>query len=221
MAVYYAYEEDRANDRLCDYLMHHGIKNMRWGVWNEETARRYLGGSKTIAKRTNEAIASGNSKNLDKWGTDPQHNVLYVCGKSGSGKTTFAMNLKQKEHANHIGLDAYFEKDFRNADKRTLQDREFNDFLTRHGIDYQRMAVDAANRQNRDWRLVDAFAEAIEPFAAEQYRKGRKVVVEGVALNDETLFANREQSLKGKPFIELTTPEDVARARAEARDTKR
>lgn len=215
--VYYAYEEDR----LKDYLMHHGVNGMHWGVWNEETARRYLGGSKVIAQRTNESMSSGNSKNLDKWGTDPNHNVLYICGKSGSGKTTLAMNLKNKEHANHIGLDAYFEKDLNTADKRTLQDQEFNSFLIRHGIDYQKMAVDAVNRQNRDWGLVDSFANAIEPFAAEQYRKGRKVVVEGVALNDETLFADRDKSLKGKPFIELQTPENVAKARAEARDSKR
>lgn len=221
MAVYYAYEEDRAKDRLGDYLMHQGIKGMRWGIWNEETARRYLGGSKTITERTNEALASGQSQNLSKWGKDAKHNVLYVCGKSGSGKTTLAMNLKQKEHANHIGLDAYFEKDFRKADKRTLQDREFNDFLTRRGIDYERMAVDAVNRQNRDWKLVDDFAAAIEPFAAEQYRKGRKVVVEGVALNDETLFADRDKSLKGKPVIVLNTPDDIARTRAAARDSKR
>lgn len=221
MAVYYAYEEDRVKDGVKDYLMHHGVNGMHWGVWNEETSRRYLGGSKVIAKRTNEALTSGESKNLDKWGKDANHNVLYVCGKSGSGKTTLAMNLKQKEHANHIGLDAYFEKDFGKADKRTLQDSEFNAFLNRNGIDYERMAVDAANRQYRDWNLVDAFAAAIEPFAAEQYRKGKKVVVEGVALNDETLFANRDQSLKGKPFIELQTPEDVARSRAEARDSRR
>lgn len=28
-----------------DYLAHHGVKGMRWGVWNEETERKYRGSS--------------------------------------------------------------------------------------------------------------------------------------------------------------------------------
>lgn len=29
-----------------DELYHHGVKGMRWGVWNEDTKQRYLGGQK-------------------------------------------------------------------------------------------------------------------------------------------------------------------------------
>lgn len=28
-----------------NYLMHHGVKGMKWGVWNDETKARYSGGS--------------------------------------------------------------------------------------------------------------------------------------------------------------------------------
>lgn len=37
------------------YLSHHGIKDMRWGVWNEETRRRRLGIKKRKANSKKEA----------------------------------------------------------------------------------------------------------------------------------------------------------------------
>ena len=32
-------------ERYSNFLMHHGIKGMKWGVWNDETKARYVGGS--------------------------------------------------------------------------------------------------------------------------------------------------------------------------------
>lgn len=202
-------------------LAHYGIKGMKWGVWNTDTSSRYLGGKKTIKSRKKSAIDQSTNRNLDKWGKDEKHNCLYIGGISGSGKSTLAMGLRSQENANHIGLDAYFEKDFNTADRNTLQDSEFNDFLLKRGIDYRKIAKDAVNRQNRDWSLVDRFAASIEPFSRQQFKKGKKVVVEGVALNDETLFVDRDKALKNKPFIYLNTSETVSRGRAKKRDSKR
>ena len=35
-----------------DILQHYGVKDMHWGVWNDETAARYAGGKKTAKKRS-------------------------------------------------------------------------------------------------------------------------------------------------------------------------
>lgn len=54
-----------------DELYHHGVKGMRWGVWNEETKQRYLGGQK-IYKTPEEQgyykIGDSNHKNAIKVG---------------------------------------------------------------------------------------------------------------------------------------------------------
>lgn len=55
------------------YLSHHGITGMKWGVWNEETRRKRMGGNrrsasraKRIEKQLNKANATKNAAKAEK-----------------------------------------------------------------------------------------------------------------------------------------------------------
>ena len=56
------------------------------------------------------------------------------------------------------------------------------------------------NDAKRYFSKVDDFSSCIENFGKAQYTKGRRVIVEGVQLGDETLFPNNS-FFKGKPSI--------------------
>ena len=55
-------------------LAHHGVKGMKWGVWNAETAARYGGGS-GVRKRRDKRIAKYEEK--AKNATDPEKRINY------------------------------------------------------------------------------------------------------------------------------------------------
>lgn len=44
------------NDIIDDYIEHHGIKGMKWGVWNAETAARYAG---VVGRKLKTAVKKG------------------------------------------------------------------------------------------------------------------------------------------------------------------
>lgn len=53
-------------------LTHHGILGMKWGVWNEETARRYGSfGWTTVDKKTGRVGLASAQEQYDKFGKYP------------------------------------------------------------------------------------------------------------------------------------------------------
>lgn len=83
-------------------LMHHGIKGMKWGVWNAETAARYNGShyySPTqrevdrATNRRNKAAANldGTSKKLRKYEKADKHYWRTVSGKNAAIKSNMAL----------------------------------------------------------------------------------------------------------------------------------
>ena len=91
-----------------DELDHHGIKGQKWGVrrfQNKDGSLTAAGKNRNYNKRN---MKNADTQNLDKWGTDKDHNILYISGKSGSGKSTAALDMSET-NTNIIHLDSYFE----------------------------------------------------------------------------------------------------------------
>lgn len=186
-----------------DYLMHFGIKGMHWGI-----------------RRTPEELGhmkipnNAEFKNLSKFGKDPKHNVCYIMGVSGSGKSTVAR--QNSKNANVIHLDAYI--DGRGAPKS----KEFNLFLQKHGMNHDDISK-GLHKNNQDptiWAKVDEFSDLIDKFGEQQYKKKKRVIVEGVQLMDDTMRPDKSY-FKDKPYVVLNTSALSSTIRANQRDSKR
>jgi len=182
-----------------DYLAHFGVGHLHGGH-----SGRYPWGSGKKGWRTSvlqQTIKDGHyHRNLDKFTMDSSHNVLFITGLSGSGKSTLARRF---EGDNIIHLDYYFEKGDPDEDAK-YQDREFNDFMSKHGIAFDRIKALSHDNQEK-WRIVDEMSDAIIDFAKEQYKKRKAVIVEGVEIANEAMYPDK-QFFKDQCLIVLETP---------------
>lgn len=212
------------------FLTHHGVQGMKWGVRRYQPYPsdykgdgKYTGGSQSGTSLTrDEILAIKNLKraktaNMDKFGKTPQHNVCYIAGYSGSGKSTTALGLKRKNDK-VIHLDSYVDPGMDH-----LHDKEFNEFLKKNGVNYERIRFKQFQKAQNEhkgeaeyWAQVDKFRDSIEKFAEEQYKLGNRVYVEGVQIPDEWL-AERSWFV-GKPMIILGTSSAQSVNQREMRD---
>lgn len=216
-----------------DFIKHHGILGMKWGVrryqpygeggYVPKHKGKYTGGNSSGAALTrDEVLAIKNLKraktaNMDKFGKDPKHNVCYIAGYSGSGKSTTALGLKRKNDK-VIHLDSYVDPGMDH-----LHDKEFDSFLQKQGMNYESIRSKQLLKAQKEhkgiaayWAQVDKFRDSIEKFAEEQHGLGNRVYVEGVQIPDEWL-AERSW-FEGKPTIILGTSSKRSVAQREMRD---
>ena len=215
----YLYAKDSALDNLGItrdelYLEHHGIKGMKWGI------RKYQNPDGSLTPEGRKRYAQKNLKhakvrNLDKWGMDENHNVLYIIGASGSGKSTTARGLAN-DNDSIIHLDTLFE----NTERGTVSTRnkDFELYCMRKGIDVKKARDSSASVTDRRAVIRD-ISNQVEPYGKQCYDKGRRVIVEGVQMADDTMFADKRY-FKDKATITLHTSKMRSAIRAATRDKK-
>lgn len=221
---------------MVDELYHYGIKGQKWGV------RRFQNedGSYTTAgkmRRTYRAYSSGKKDissikrshsdyNLNSWGTDKDKNILWVTGPSGSGKSSIAKDIANKNNADIINLDLYTLKTFKNK-SITGMSKSFNKFLDDNVPNWRtqyREAYKVLTRNDRrnikkvgEW--FDTLEDSIKKYGSDNYGK-KKIVAEGIQVLDETLFYNNKQALKDQPLIIMNTSTTDSYISAAIRDKK-
>lgn len=175
-----------------DELYHHGIKGQKWGVRRYQNPDGSLTEAGQIHKYAGRNLSNAKTQHLDTWGRDKKHNILYISGKSGSGKSTVALDMADNE-TNIIHLDSYFEPHNLSEAKRN-QNEVFNLFLKKNGFDSSSLNDEKLFKNNikEYFKKVDQFAKYTEIFAEEEYDKSFKVIIEGVQLSDETLYPNKQ-----------------------------
>ena len=199
-------------------LYHHGIKGQRWGYrrfQNEDGTLTDAGKNRNYNKRN---MKNADTQHLDKWGTDKDHNILYISGKSGSGKSTAALAMSDS-NTNVIHLDSYFELKNKSEANKNKNER-FNNFLKKNGFDINSLNDGKLfkNDIKEYFKKVDKFTDLSEEFASEEYGYSRKVIMEGVQLLDETMYPNK-RFFDDKPCILLKTNDNISRKRAKERDS--
>ena len=147
-------------------------------------------------------------KNIDRWGKDQDHNILYVTGYPGSGKSIVALNLADN-HNKIIHLDAYTQDNMKD-----WRDKDFNKYLDKHMPGWE-MISDSKYRVPRN--LANDFNNNLNAFGKEQFNKGNKVVAEGIHIFNKWL-TNDYDNYNNKPMLILRTNWPLASYRASKRD---
>lgn len=188
-----------------DSITHYGVLGMRWGVHRSPKRNDY------------KNLRNAKTANMESWGKDPTHNILYVTGYSGSGKSTMAKQLADPK-TNVIHLDPYFEKMDKNV-AANIQDKEFGLFLEKNFPEYRTIAKAVKpERHSKEWWIkVDTLMEQTEKFAAKQFYDNKKVIVEGVQLHDATTYPDKK-FFNDKPLIITGTNPITSFFRATKRD---
>ncbi len=206
-----------------DYLEHHGIKGQRWGIRRTPEQLGHRSGKPAdVSTLGRKNLKKARTSNLNKWGKDADHNILYIAGYSGSGKSTTALSMA-KPGDKVIHLDAYSEPDSGGA--ATIRNKDFDRYLNKAVPQWH----DMANAQRTDtkmvryskeyWDTVDQFRDALDTYSRQQFKQGHKVIAEGVQIADDWLTGDKTY-YSDKPLVILGTNPVMSMQRAFERDDR-
>jgi len=200
-----------------DFICHHGVTGQKWGVRRYQNADGSLTSQGRIHYYGKSNLKNATKSNLDSFGKDVSHNILYISGKSGSGKSTAALSLAD-ENTSVIHLDSYFE--LNNQSQKASQNSRLNRYLRSNGFNPTLLNNKQLFNNNRKeyFKNVDHYQNLLESFSRQEYSSGRKVIVEGAELNDETMYSDKSL-FKDKPTIRMNTSDSLSSKRAHIRDS--
>ena len=171
---------------------------MKWGV------------RRTPEQLGHKRLAKAKTSNMEKWGKDKNHNVCYITGYSGSGKSTVAKSIADNK-TNVIHLDVYYDQVSEGAGAR---DKEFDNFLKKNKI---KIPNEMNQKELVSNKVLDRFEASIEKFGSEQYSKGKKVIAEGIQVLDSGLHVDKNFYVD-KPIMILGTNAFTSFKKAAYRD---
>ncbi len=133
-----------------DVISHHGVKGMRWGVWNDETRRKYLGGSKLSGTKT---LPKGlEMKRISNPDDDPlQRGYLYTTVFDKDHSMYKNTNLPASKNAKEISVYSMrLSKDAKFADGEKVVNAALEDALEMSIDDYvSKVVKDAHNSKSK------------------------------------------------------------------------
>ena len=156
----------------------------------------------SLSSLVKERIEGQKPSNLFKWGQDLEHNTLYIVGESGSGKSTLSQKYDDGS-TEIVHLDSYFDVS-KPSRLKSFQNVALNQFAKSCGFDIDILSDEALFMSDIDSYLnaCDEFSEVLIQFANQCFEHSKKVVVEGIQLDDGTLYSNKA-FFNGKPTIRL------------------
>lgn len=178
---------------------------------------------RTVANEFNELYDTGlinnlktaKAQNLNRWGQDPNTNILFITGMSGSGKSSISQVFAKHNNSEVVHLDSYFDN------PKGPHSKDFDSYLRSKKSDYKRMCLPKDKISMSEWgKVVERFEHDLDRYGKDSYKKNKKIIVEGVQLLDDTMFPDKKY-FRNKPVIILKGSILKNAKRANERDGKK
>ena len=136
---------------------------------------------------------------IDMWKKDSDHNILFITGLSGSGKSTYARQLAKEENATIIELDIFqcYDK-FKNAGtrKNDISMKMVSEFLEENpemvDIDFSNIKLES---------FGDSFTKYFKWLVNKLHKSNERYIVEGI----HVMLFIPYSDIKGEPIICIGT----------------
>lgn len=136
---------------------------------------------------------------INMWKKDSDHNILFITGLSGSGKSTYAKQLAKEENATIIELDIFqcYDK-FKNAGtrKNDISMKMVSEFLEDNP---EMVDIDFSNIKLESFR--DSFTKYFKWLLNKLHKSNERYIIEGIHI---MLFIPYSD-IKGEPIICIGT----------------